>query len=436
LTGDTFAPDLTGHYSVANVPSGLTAQLTRNNNNQVTLSLINNASPHTSAQSTNALQLTFSNEAFVTVAAANITGSTTNFSVSFNDAPRLAYSRGAFEERSMGTINNTAPLLITLTGDSFAANLTGRYSTSNVPEGLTVSITRDSATQLSMSLMGTAAAHASGNTITDLMLTFQQGAFVNADANQVVNIQTNFSVVFMDDTSFVNTVPYEEPFEVYPNGFLLAGTNAWTADFYADAAQVTNDASMISKLAVYAGSGTLPIQTAHTQTLLVRDCVRTEIHSPTGQLVYLDFMSYPAPMTETPSNDTNLQYAFYVSTNLQMVIWHCNTTGGSPTNEWLALTNSPLINTSCWNRFTVAQDYTNHMFQLRVNEGTAIVDPAGWSQGGASRTGSWFHMVQTNSLMSRLIISGIGTTYLDDFTVRTSLAPGFGLGVGTVYMIR
>jgi hypothetical protein len=235
----------------------------------------------------------------------------------------------------------------------------------------------------------------------------------------------------------VNTVPYVEPFEGYPNGFLLAGTNAWTADFYADAAQVTNDAAMNSKLATYLAGTTPPIQTNHTQTLLVRDNIRTEIHSPTGQLVYVDFLSYPVPMTEVPSSDTNLQCAFYVSTNLKMVIWHRNTTG-TPANEWLALTNSPVINTSCWNRFTVTQDYTNHLFQLRVNEGDAIADPAGWtwSQGGLTQTGSWFHMVQTNDLMSRMIISGFGTTYLDDFTVRTNLMPGFGGVCGSIYLIR
>jgi hypothetical protein len=86
----------------------------------------------------------------------------------------------------------------------------------------------------------------------------------------------------------------------------------------------------------------------------------------------------------------------------------------------------------------VTQDYTNHLFQLRVNEGDAIADPAGWTwnQGGLVQTGSWFHMVQTNDLMSRMIISGFGTTYLDDFTVRTHLMPGFGGVRGSIYLIR
>jgi hypothetical protein len=84
----------------------------------------------------------------------------------------------------------------------------------------------------------------------------------------------------------------------------------------------------------------------------------------------------------------------------------------------------------------VAQDYSNHLFQLCVNQGAAIEDPAGWSQGGLTQTGSWFHMVQTNNMMSRLILSGIGAAYLDDVTVRTSLPAGFGGDCGSVFLIR
>jgi hypothetical protein len=118
------------------------------------------------------------------------------------------------------------------------------------------------------------------------------------------------------------------------------------------------------------------------------------------------------------------------------VIWHRNMTGGAPLNEWLTLDCGTLIETSNWSRLTVLQDYTNHMFQLRVNEGFAVADPAGWSQGGLSRTGSWFHMVKTNGMMSRLILEGSGTAYLDDVTVRASLPAGFGTNAGVVYLIR
>ena len=438
LTDGQFAADLTGHYSLGNVPVGLGARLVRDSDTQVTLSLTNVAALHASGQSRDDLRLTFSNEAFSAVAAANISGSTTNLIVSFNNPPSLSYSRATFTERSLGSIDNQTPLVITLTGDSFVSDLTGLVATSNVPAGLVCEITRNSANQLSVNSTGTATSHSAGDTIHDMTLTFLQGAFVQADADQVVNYQTNFSVVFINDTVFINPVPYEEPFEAYANGFLLAGTNGWTADYYGDAAQVTNNAAINSKLAdPFPSFSGPPILTTHTKTLLVRDNIRTEIHSSTGQLVYLDFMMYPVPMSELPVNDTTIQYAFYVSTNRQMVIWHRNMTG-SPTNEWLTLSHAALVNTSNWTRFTVAQDYSNHLFQLRVDEAAAIVDPAGWSwvQGSLARTGSWFHMVQTNALMSQLIFSGVGSAYLDDVTVRTSLAATFGIGAGSIYLIR
>lgn len=440
LADDAFSagPFVAGiHYTVTNVPAGLTAQLVRDSASQVTVHLAGNATLHTAGQSTGAMLLTFRDAAFATVAAADLPGSTTNFTVTFQNAPSLAFSRETFAEFSLGTIDNQTPVLITLTGDDFAASLAGLFSVTNLPAGLALAVTRESATQVSVRLTGAATAHALANSISDLTLTFLQGAFVSADANQVVNFQKNdLRVAFMDDTSWVNAVPYEEPFESYPNGFLLAGANGWTTDYYADAAEVTNDVAINEKLAIYFRRGALPITADHTRTLFVRDSIQSEIHSPTGQLVYLDLMMYPSPVIETPPGETNLQYALYINTNCQVVIWHRNTTGGTPTNEWLTLGSAMLIDTSNWSRFTVTQDYTNHMYQLRVNEGSAIVDPAGWSQGGLSRTGSWFHMVQTNDMMSRVILDGSGTAYLDDVTVRTSLALGFGKGTGSVYFIR
>ena len=178
-----------------------------------------------------------------------------------------------------------------------------------------------------------------------------------------------------------------------------------------------------------------PITTNHTLMLAVKDNLKTAIHSETNRLVYLDFMAQPVAMLEVPDNNTNVQYAFYVSTNQQLVIWHCNRTGGTPVNEWLTLQNSPLISTSSWVRFTVAQDYTRQMFQLRVNEERPLVDPAGWTDGGAL-TGSWFYMVQTNGTMSHFIMSGVGQSYIDDLTVRTCLPASFGAGLGSIFTIR
>jgi hypothetical protein len=339
----------------------------------------------------------------------------------------------------MGTIDPRTPVRITLSGDTFVAVAGGEFSSwvtvTGLPSGLAVVFTRDSATQLSVTISGAASAHAASNTLHNLGFTFKPGAFVQATPGQVLgSSRSDLDVVFIDDMSFINYVPYREPFEAYPNGMLLAGTNGWTGDHYAEAVQVTNGASLAVRLAVYQDQGgSYPIATNHTKALLVRDSVRTEIHSPTGGLVYLDFMMIPVAMQDIPENSTNNQLAFYVNTNRQMVLWHRNTS-----NEWLVLSNkAPLIDTNVWNRFTVTQNYSNKMFQLRVNEEAPIVDPAGWDSSGTVPSGSWFHMVNTNaSMMSRFLVSGSGSAFVDDLTVVTTLPSGFGQGRGVVYKFR
>lgn len=443
LAGDTFANAVTSQYAVVNVPDGLVPQLTRDSDTQVTLSLTGQALQHAAAQTTYALQLVFSNAAFSTVAASNVSGTVTNFTVTFADPPQLAYSANTFTELSYGTIDNRTPMTITLSGDSFTAAPGGDFSSwvsvTNLPAGLSAVFTRDSATKLTVTLAGRTTANASSDSVHNLGFRFLQGAFT-ADANQVVNYDRNdLNVVFVDDTAFVNTVPYRESFEGYADGLLLAGTNAWTADYYGDAAEVTNGAALMALLAEYqGGGGTYPITTNHTKALRLRDSVRDEIHSGAGTLVYLDFMVIPAPLQDLPGSDTNLQFAFYVNTNRQLVIWHRNTTSGSPSNEWLVLSNNaPLISTNAWSRFTVAEDYRSMMFQVQVNEAPPLADPAGWDASGLVRTGAWFHMVQTNTdHMSRFMIDGVGMAFVDDLTVVSALPSGFGRGLGSVYLIR
>ena len=443
LNGDTFAAALGGTYTVTQVPDGLVPQLTRDSDTQVTLSFTGQAAAHTAAQSTNGLTLAFADAAFSTVAAANIAGSTLHFAVTFADPPALAYSRTSFAELSFGTIDNRTPMTITLSGDTFAAAPDGDFSAwvtvANLPQGLSAVFTRSSDTQLAVTLTGAATAQAASNTIHNLGFTFRQGAFAQADAAAVTGYsRSDLGIVFGDDTAFVNTVPYQESFEDYPNGFLLAGTNAWTADFYPDSAQVTNRADLAALLAAWPARGKFyPMATNHTQVLLVRDSIRNEVHSSSGQKVYLDFMMVPVAMQEAPLGDTNHQFAFYINTNRQVVIWHRNTTG-VPANEWRVLTNNaPLIDTNAWTRFTVAQDYSNRMFQLRINEGLPLVDAAGWDAAGLVRTGSWFHMVNTNAdAMNRLRVIGAGTAYVDDVTVVTTLPPTFGMGIGSVFKFR
>jgi hypothetical protein len=422
------------HYAVTNVPPGLTFHLAYESDTQLVATLSGQASNHRVSNDVGDLAVTFQDAAFTGgIAASNIVGHPLVFAVAFSNPPALTYSRTNFMETLEGRIDNSIPITLTLSDDTFAADVTNCITVAGKPDGLTALFTRVGDTQLSVMLNGAAAAHASGDSVLNMTFTFHAGAFGITDYNQVDHYSQALSVTF-NDLEVFNTVPYSEPFEGYANGLWLGGTNGWKALYYADAGVVTNDDTVTARLQGYLQSHvSLPLNTTHRQTLSVKDSMRVAVHSEMAPVVYLDFMVQPVAMQEAPECDTNLQYAFYVSTNLQLVVWHRNWAVVPHSNEWLTVQNSTTIDTSHWVRFTVAQDYSSHMFQIWVNEGAPVSDPAGWTEGGGAPTGSWFHMVQTNASMSHFTMSGIGQAYLDDLSVRTN-RPVFGFG--TVFKIR
>ena len=446
LEGDTFngGPYVAGvHYTVTNVPAGLTLALAYVDATHIAASLSGLAAAHASADSITNLHVTLGDGLFATVSAANISGTALDLAVSFADPASLAYNTNTFHELAAGYIDNRSPVIVTVSGDTFAGTngqdlaASGLLVAGNLPTGLTAQATRDGATQVSIRLNGAAASHASTDSVTNVVFAFQAGAFTSVAWNQVVNYQAaGFRIAFVDDTGFFNVLPYVEPFEAYANGLCLAGTNGWSGTF-ADSAVITNDPVINGNVRAYlaAGHSELPVSGTHTQLLYVQSPVAVAVHSESTRLAYVDFMTLPVGLQADPGADTNLQYAFYVSTNSQLVVWHKNRTG-VPVNEWLTLAGAGTIDTTRWTRFTVALDYTHNMYQVQVNEGRPLVDAAGWTAGGASPTGSWFYMVQTNGTLSTLRMTGVGDGYLDDLTVRTSLPELFGSRAGSVFKFQ
>ena len=274
--------------------------------------------------------------------------------------------------------------------------------------------------------------------MSNLSFAFLNGAFSRGSAVYVTNaVTTGISITFINETGFFNVMPYEESFEPYPNGPWLAGSNGWSAPYFADAGIVMNDPSVNTNELAYlqAGHSQFPIAGTHTQTLVVQDYLANAIHGESATRVYVDFMTVPVPMLGDTVNDTNLQYSFYISTNSQLVIWHQNRTA-APVNEWMTFTNAGPIDTSNWVRFTVTLDYAHNLHQVQVNEKRPATDPRGWTEGGQSQTGSWFHMVQSNGCLSALRMSGVGVGYLDDLTVKASLSEWFGVRAGSMFKIR
>jgi len=284
------------HFTVSNVPVGLVFGFNRDSASQLTATLTGQASNHLSANSITNLTVTFLNGAFNGVLASNIVGYPLTYAVTFSNQPSLTYSGNTFTEASAGLIDNRTPLTITLAGDTYAADVTNRIAVANMPGVLTAAFTRDTPTQISVRLNGMATNNASSDSISNLTFTFQAGAFTLSDYNQVDNyVKNNLRVTFIDDPGFFNFVPYIEPFEGYANGFWLAGTNGWTADYYAGAGVVTNDAVVTANLTNSLPTNhEFPIVTNHTQVLSVNDVLRTRINSETNKLVYVDFMTQPS----------------------------------------------------------------------------------------------------------------------------------------------
>ena len=453
LVNKTFNADetedmvLNDKITVANKPAGLEVQIRRGTSaSTATLTFTGNADVHALINSISNLVITLTDNAVVGGNAAVVANYTrSNLIIQYTDPRTLTYSGATFSELSAGMIDNRNPITITLSGDTFSgANendfvADNKISVANLPSGLTAEIKRDSATQLSVKLLGAALNHGIVSNVNNVTFTFQNTAFTGLNASYVGNyVKSDIQVSFNDFSGTYNVIPFEDSFESYPASSSINGSNSWAAEFNPLANVMTNGAALLAGVLQYQTSTTgrsFPITTTHTQVLYVTDYLKNEVHSESNKSVFVDFLTIPVPVTDSATSDTNDQFACYVTTNCQLVIWHKNAV--ALTNEWLVLSNAPSISTSDWVRLTVESDYTHKMYQIRVNEGTPISDSHGWTQAGAAPTGTWFHMAQTNGYMSTFKMSGSGIGYLEDFTVRPALPENFGgLTKGSVYFIR
>ena len=118
--------------------------------------------------------------------------------------PTLTYSTDAFTESSAedGTISNSITIIYGSPGDDYFTGSNGtfstsNYSTTNVSSGLTVVITRNSNTELSVSLTGTASNHTN---VSNMEIAFNNSAFNDGNAAAVSNsTKSDIKINFIQD---------------------------------------------------------------------------------------------------------------------------------------------------------------------------------------------------------------------------------------------
>ncbi|MGE5371516.1 MAG: beta strand repeat-containing protein [Solirubrobacterales bacterium] len=171
-----------------------------------------NSSVVTAVLNGNAISLTgiANGKAIITITASKpgFQAGTRSFGVVVNSVTRsLSWGAGTFHENSgnTGAIDNSNPLSITLTGDTFTGEqyedlvTTNKIQTANVPAGLTMSVVKTAPASVAVTLTGQATNHAIANNVTNMSLRFLDTAFAGGSAESVSqSSRSTLGVTFKD----------------------------------------------------------------------------------------------------------------------------------------------------------------------------------------------------------------------------------------------
>lgn len=200
LTSETWNSGITNgtnftagiHYTVANVPTGLTMVIQKTSSGVATVSFTGSAAAHAAANSVANVQITWLAAATQSVAPVNFTGlNGVNLSINFINPGGVVWSGSIFGEAAANNGAITATHTISLTTDSWQTGVANgmlltsgvHYTVANVPTGLTMIITKNSATQVTVSFTGNASVHANANDVANVQITFLNAAVNSGNAN-------------------------------------------------------------------------------------------------------------------------------------------------------------------------------------------------------------------------------------------------------------
>ncbi len=166
----------------------------------------------------------------------------------------LTYSSSSFTEAGAnnGSINNSSPITITLSGDTFDQSNGTEYVAnnlvvvSNLPAGLTAVITQTSTTTLSVTITGTASNHAAANNVSNITFTFQSGAFTNAPSpSSVENYAKNDLQMSFQNPYSAHAISFDGV-DDYVNIPLATSPTAYTVEMWVKPAS-TSDAVIFER---------------------------------------------------------------------------------------------------------------------------------------------------------------------------------------------
>lgn len=207
-------------------------------------------------------------------------------------------------------------------------------------------------------------------------------------------------------TVAINSIPYSETFESYPDGTMLAATNGWTAQ-YTTMGVVTNHTYTNS----YAGA--FPVAGPHQMSYRIDGRVTNSFSASSHSNVWVDMILEAKHWTNNtmPSGTllSNAQFALYITTNRHLAVWNCPAPP-TPACAWTELLDTDIPPDS-FIRVTVEMDYardaTNYFhYRVWVNE-TLSTNPK-----------TWYAAATTNASSLRKITAE-GLFHMDDLTVRT-----------------
>ncbi len=248
LKGDTFVVSSgvmteNTHYTVANVPDGLTPIITGTSGTTATLTLNGNGAAHMQADDIADLTVNFLDGAFTNSTSAVVTGaSKSDFTINYLEPYSLSYDGSAFTEAVANDGSIDTSIIVTLNVGAFAVEngmmtATTHYNVANVPSGLTLVVTGTSATTATITLSGNAdtGTHNSGDNVSDLAVNFLDDAFVGFGAADVSNTEkVDYTITYRDPTINYSTTTFTEKIEndggVEPSAILTLEGETFTVD--------------------------------------------------------------------------------------------------------------------------------------------------------------------------------------------------------------